>query len=511
MPDAPTLPGLRVNPLAPILLDADPERVLGSDRRDRAKRAAATGRFLDALASTAPRDAVTRIVQACAADPEFGSSPAVWQWVRLVLTAAQSGDPLRFEESVEAMPAPGRRRRGFAAWGLALDEGESLFRDPVTEHFDFPEPDGQWHSALAATLELAAEVAPRLTARFGSILVPVRGGQNVQRSATYSETPGVTYVMIDSPPCELLASLAHEEAHAILNCAERNGDVLPDNGAKLSVPWKPVKRALPAVIHGLAAFSRAATVRLRNTELAPCSDCDARRRHEVAWVRSVSCQLREGAMGVIDEAILAWLDLNEEQMGLAEPDRRDRASLPGPVSGDGAFRWALRDHSVRDLAGRSYLYLSRGTWSREVESFYKQDVIDLLVPDRVNTPEVAELLELATGAIARDAAALARRDVRLVTLRAHRHRPGDAISAHTDASGEDGVAVRAVLGITPELEFAAGGWIELLNEGGSAFASCGPAFGATFLFEVSPGSRHRLSTVIGPEQRYAVVASYKGQ
>lgn len=288
-------------------LDAEPEAVLALFDHYAGRRRVAARKLSCGLNGSGAAELGGRLDRLLDLAPEVLEAPAAWQWSQELLRTARLGDTAgfhalerqftRFEvagavlsstgwdgrwpfaNEVVVLPGTGHLVHDEApvvvagelspvaarlplTRGLTVDAVDLCLRGRSAPRFTFVGSDaGEGFAAeLAAALQLADLVAPTLSTRLRTTVVPVHAPYGWVEAATDEQTPGVTYCSFGRSSSDLLAALAHEESHAILNAATLSiGLSLPIGDGLMDVPWKPGPRPLPAVIHGLAAFGRAST------------------------------------------------------------------------------------------------------------------------------------------------------------------------------------------------------------------------------------------------------------
>ena len=492
--------------LAAAMLDADAEDALWLHRLGWGRRAAAIMRLPDVLERARAHALAGRVSEMTESDIGALANPVGWQWVRALLDAAEMGDVDRFrllEGYFEDGSADFRSRTlRTSAPGIQLSIDEDLLQAPVSGHFSFHNCAGAVRQ-LSAALELAGEYVPALLPRFATVVVPVDADAGQDQAATWTETPGVTYASLGRPPCDLLAALAHEEAHSILNSAESLGIQLPNPDGTMFVPWKLTHRRLPAVVHGIAAFGRAAAVRQRVVGVTRCPTCAQHLEAERQWVVDVVEGLRKGELGEEGNTLVPWAEEIVRTIDEAAPvsTRSEPRVLCG---GDEPYKWRLLELDDRDACAALYTHLFGSVWSRRHTPFYSQDVAALPL---AGAGVVQAIRTLANGPLAEVASQVVGSHVRVSALKVHRHRPGDRVGVHTDAEAPALVA-RAVIGITPGHR-GDDGRLELLDHRERPVVGVGPALGTALVFAVGPESRHQVTQVVGPGPRFAAVVSYE--
>lgn len=392
-----------------------------------------------------------------------------------------------------------------ACRGLRLDMHDDLLRLPALAKFDFPDcaSDQQRSGELAEALAAGEHVCPGFADRFITTVVPVDSPPGWARAGTDESARLVTYCSFGRTPTDLLAALSHEEAHAVINtCVAVTGEDLPQGEGTMPVPWREGHRPLPAVLHGLAAFGRAATIRARCGRAGLTRPVDDEMGAvERGWVEEVSAQVAGGQLGPLPPAVAEWVEAN-----LAALDSPTPAPPPGPapelvaVSTPGfGFSWWMLESGLQ-AAASAYPVLRTGPWLRRTSDFYAQDVRDL--GGRWDGfPLGSRLFEEFVPSFLREAA---NADVRLAKVEAHRLRPGDRIDPHTDAAQEQ-FAFRAVLNVTPaDLE---GGSLRLWSRGRASVAAA-LAPGSMLVFEIGERSFHEVTPNSDGRDRLTVVASF---
>jgi hypothetical protein len=504
------------------------------------------------LALAGAVDAAGRLTEICERAPQVFASPYGTQWATAIATAIMTRNLDAFsnalahlerfdaaaavlsgcrwlpsETTPSELPIPvtgdvlriGPSRLGFALTeerdcrlirsghfeGVSIDLGDPLLRTRSAQRFTFSSVDNSAAGIgeLQAAGLAAQRVAPNLFARYVTAIVPVDSPPGWGTAGTDEGVPGVTYLSFDRDPVDFVAALAHEEAHSLLNGYEAIfGEVLPAGVGSIEVPWRAGLRPLPAVMHGLAAFGRAATVRTRAATIgmsSPQNDEAAEREH--GWVRSVSSRVLNGELGPVSENDSGWIQRNvaaiESPARDAKSERLALIASSGP--GSSFHWWLLRSEIGGGAAGELYSHLIRCPWSRSTDDFPDQDQNDL-TGYLATTTWVSRLFTRDLPAFIGSQRAQAQ----FQSLRGHKLRTNDRIRMHND-NDQQLYRWRAVLGVTPgEL---AGGQLSMSPDALPGL-SVQPSYGDILLFEIGPTSFHEVSRVLDARPRLTVVASY---
>lgn len=392
------------------------------------------------------------------------------------------------------------------AGSLRVDGHEPLLSTPRSmSQFELAEPSiGLAASSVAelqAARELADVIVPGLFDRYLTEVVPLAAEPGIAHAGTDDAAPWTVYLSFGREPADLVAALAHEESHALVQTlAKLVPDLLPESAADMPVPWKPgVRRTLTGVLHGLIAFGRAATVRARAAENGNGSSAnDAALVRERSWVATVTESLLTGSLGDLPAGLDEWLSANVAAIDGAAAPRGTDLTLLGRDGGEGAdSRWRLvGGDGLQHAADELYPVALRSTWRRGVAGYPDQDRADL---DAAAHPA---LVEQVPALLAREWGD----QVELASVKVHRLRSGDSIRAHSDAEHED-LSHRLVLGLTPhDLD---GGDLRLLTAEREATIATQPQFGQGLLFELAGPSLHEVTANRSPYPRYTLVASYR--
>ncbi|WP_244929196.1 HEXXH motif-containing putative peptide modification protein [Nocardioides sp. W7] len=390
--------------------------------------------------------------------------------------------------------------------GLRIDGFEPLLRSPRSMSQFAVRPGSRLVSAaaaeeLAAARELAATIAPTLFERYLSDVVPLEPEPGVAHAGTDDAAPWAVYLSFGREPTDLVAALAHEESHALVQTlAKLVPDLLPDSAADVAVPWKPgVRRSLSGVLHGLIAFGRTATVRSRAARAGIDGSANAEALdREHGWLAEVTGRLLDGQLGELPDELSEWLVANLRGVDSPPPDSTTGLSVLAGDQGSGpGFGWLLLDGAdVRAAANELYGPLMRTSWTRGVPGYPHQDRGELDVgPPALLSSLVPALVADRTGV-----------RLELTSVKAHRLRNGDRITAHSDAHHAD-LSHRLVLGLTPH--DLRSGDLRLLTTDHDPTIGTQPQFGQGLLFDVARSALHEVTTNLSPYPRYTVIASYR--
>ncbi|MEV6415374.1 HEXXH motif-containing putative peptide modification protein [Kribbella sp. NPDC051718] len=397
---------------------------------------------------------------------------------------------------------------------LTVDRYEDLYRTPRSRsQFDLAPPG----TVLTATTELedAAKlgqvVVPGLFERYLTSLVPLAARSGMADAGTDDAAPFTVYSSFGRESSDLLAALAHEEAHALIQTLEKlRPNLLPTSVLDMPVPWKPaVRRKLPNVIHGLASFARAATVRSRVERLGLGSggnrEAHARER---GWVEDATAELLQGRLGELPAGLDRWLDANLAQI---EAEWRDGSALTDepkvevvavsrpPLS----YPWAIAvGESARAAAAELYAPVATGHWRRGTSSYPEQDsqLITLMIE---KLPIAQQLMALTIPRLLEEEFGTS---VELAAVKAHRLRPGDRIPIHSDG-GHPTFTHRAVLGLSGNLGDS--GQLAVYTTAKTPVIRLQPEYGQLFVFAMVPDCHHSVSRNESALSRLTVIASYR--
>lgn len=391
--------------------------------------------------------------------------------------------------------------------GLRVDSFEGNYRLARSKsQFNLDEP-GRWekaHDELTHAYTLGEQLVPGLYSRYVTDVVPLQRADRISNAGTDEAAPFVVYTSFDRDPIDLIACLAHEEAHALINGADKIlGEVLPDTDDTMPVPWKPgMMRSLSNVMHGLISFGRAAQVRTRAVAAGLNNpDNDEARRREIRWVTDVTQQLCDGVLGPLPRWLRDWM---EQNLGVWDIPVRPPTPLeviaraPGSAS---MFPWTLvTGGQTRAAATELCARLSFGPWDRSSGAFPDQDRTDLDVDDH---PAAATLAGEVLPRLIADEFGEA---VSLMSLKAHRIRRGDKIRAHSDDGSPD-VAYRAVLGASAVP--TDGGLLRLCDTTQQPVISVPLRYGDCLVFSTDGLCNHDVTELKSSSFRYTVIASYR--
>lgn len=403
---------------------------------------------------------------------------------------------------------------GAASWAspnagsLVVDGHDPILRSPrSTSQFELAEPSQEISSRgaeeLLAARQLADQVVPGLFDRYITDVVPLVAEPGIAHAGTDDAAPWAVYLSFEREPSDLIAALAHEESHALVQTlAKLVPDLLPDSDLDMPVPWKlGVRRSLSGVLHGLIAFGRAATVRSRLARLGGDSPANAEAlERERAWVEGVTSALLEGALGPLPDGLDTWLQDNLTSMDslATEPHHQDTDVLARDGGGSD-FGWRLlAGEPLRRTASEFYPQVQRLRWTRGVPGYPDQDRGELVGRDHpLLSEDVPGLIEREWGT-----------RTELAGVKVHRLRTGDQIRPHTDAM-HDNLTHRLVLGVTPyDLR---SGELRLLASNHQPVFSTQPQFGQALLFQLADPSYHEVTENRSVYPRLTVIASYRSR
>ncbi|WP_241548465.1 aKG-HExxH-type peptide beta-hydroxylase [Gordonia alkanivorans] len=404
-------------------------------------------------------------------------------------------------------------RTGPRIGGLRVEAFERSYRLPRSKSLFDLASEGWWergHEELTSAADLAGQLVPGLLDRYHSDVVPLKRGKQTSNAGTDEAAPFVVYSSFERSPVDLVACLAHEEAHALINTADKLlGGVLPESEMKMPVPWKPgMMRSLSNVIHGLISFGRAAQVRGRALVLGVTDEeNEEARERESMWVRDVTARLEDGVLGPLPDELVAWLRENVERLEPAVPvSTKDRGVVALAGDSSDTCPWVLyRSSATRSAAAEQYIELSQGPWVRGSGAFVDQDRRQLEVAsksrlDMTLNQEIPELIRDRFGA-----------DVMLDGVKAHRLRDGDSIRNHSDhhdsmASNSPG-SYRVVLGCTASP--TVGGELRFTDSDRDAFVGIPLRFGDAVVMNIEVPGYHEVTGIKSDTFRYTVIATYR--
>lgn len=391
--------------------------------------------------------------------------------------------------------------------GVRLDAYELNYRLARSKSQFNLDRAGVWeaaHEELETAEAVARILVPGLFDRYLTDVVPlVRTGQ-ISNAGTDEAAPFVMYTSFERSPVDMVACLAHEEAHALINSAEKLlRDVLPETIEKMNVPWKPgMLRSLSNVIHGLVSFGRAAQVRNRAemAGLGSQENSDAFRR-EAGWVREVTDDLRRGSLGPLPDWLFHWMECNVaalEVSPVAAPERQRAFVRSGSASGEGnwlVFTSGTAVAAATEIYGRCAM----GRWDRGSGEFSDHDRIELTVDHlpalvELTTRDIPRLLSQEFGVAAR-----------LTSVKAHRHRQGDSIHLHSDHQSGSGV-FRAVLGVS--VLSTDGGELRICDSNEDPLVGLPLRLGDCLVFDLRDPCYHEVTELRSNSFRFTLVATY---
>jgi HEXXH motif-containing protein len=438
-------------------------------------------------------------------DMDCEIAPDVWYAVPAAGLAFRSHDRHLRVKSGELQAKVQRTARVGA---VTIDEFEALYRSPRSaSQFGLANPGAvpRAETELRSALDASLQVFPGIFDRYLVSLVPLIARPGMSDAGTDDAAPFVVYSSFDREPIDLLAALAHEESHQLLQTLEKlQPGMLPSSQTDMLVPWKPgQQRKLPNVIHGLVAFGRAATVRARadRAGLGSAQNSEALQR-EREWVDQVSRELKAGAVGEITDELVEWLDLNLAQIDGPTPGRVGESRVAGVGVPAASFPWAVVTGEPGRAAARSlYAAIVEGPWFRGTVDYPDQD-------NRMITGEISEhsaafhFFEVIVPALVRQTFGP---QVIFAAAKAHRLRPGDRIPLHSDQNHPT-FRFRAVLGLSPTN--LGSGELGIFDRDRTLLLRLQPDFGSSLIFEMVEGSHHDVSVNLSPRSRLTVIASY---
>jgi hypothetical protein len=536
--------------LAP--LDVDPAQATGIYDLLSAKVRATCLRTAASLRSAFP-EASARIEAVLASAPQVLSYGAAYQWVTRLHHAVSTDDLALFDElfvdfgrfecaaailsrrdydgctngsTRMVVPLVGTFDLGVSAFrvrdgvldgasvgpprlgGLRIEAFESKYRLARSmSQFNLDEV-GRWeagHRELTEVRELGERLVPGLFERYLTDVVPLCWDGRISHAGTDEAAPFVVYSSFERDPVDMIACLAHEEAHGLINSADKimGFKVLPDTDDKMPVPWKPgMMRSLSDVMHGLISFGRAAQVRTRAAAagFGDPNNEEARLR-EIGWVTDVTGQLCDGILGPIAPWLRAWMQTNLGSWDIPVPALDAGKVIARDGSSDVVFPWLLwaGGQSTRS-ATDAYAELSVGAWDRGCGDFSDQDRADL---DAKEHPSLNAFVSQTLPAVISDEFG---DSVTLAALKAHRIRRGDRIAAHSDDGAGD-IAYRAVLGASPVP--TDGGMLRLCDAAQQPVVAMPLRFGDCLVMNTERPCHHDVTELRSDTFRYTVVASYR--
>lgn len=392
-----------------------------------------------------------------------------------------------------------------AAGSLVVDGHEPILRSPRSmSQFDLADPSRDaarlGAEELLAARGLADQIVPGLFDRYVTEVIPLVAEPGIAHAGTDDAAPWAVYLSFGREPADLVAALAHEESHALVQTlAKLVPDLLPDSGLDMPVPWKPgVRRSLSGVLHGLIAFGRAATVRARAARLGSDSPANAEAfEREYGWVAEVTSALLSGTLGPLPDGLDGWLQENLALMDSSAPMHSPGIDVLAQNGAGSDFCWRLLSgESLGRTASGIYPQVGRLRWQRGVSGYPDQDRAELVLSgDSVLNVDIPELIEHEWGV-----------RTELAGVKAHRLRTGDHIRAHTDAQ-HDGLTHRLVLGVSPyDLR---SGELRLMTPSQQPLISTQPQFGQALLFQLADPSYHEVTENRSTHPRLTVIASYR--
>lgn len=367
---------------------------------------------------------------------------------------------------------------------------------------------GRWepaHQELTSVRDLGDLLVPGLFDRYLTDVVPLDRDGPISHAGTDEAAPFVVYSSFQRDPVDMIACLAHEEAHGLINSADKvlGLKVLPDSDYKMPVPWKPgMMRSLSDVMHGLISFGRAAHVRTRAVAAGLGSpDIEEARLREIGWVTDVTKQLCDGILGPIPPWLRDWMQTNLGSWDIPVPVRDACKVIGRGGAADAMFGWILLsgDDSKR-AATDVYSELSVGSWDRGSGDFHEQDRTDLDAPAH---PFLNAFMSQTLPAVLQTEFG---ESVTLVALKAHRIRRGDRIAVHSDDGG-DNIAFRAVLGASPVP--TDGGLLRLCDTSRRPVVAVPLRFGDCVVMQTDRPCYHDVTELRSDSFRYTVVASFR--
>ena len=393
--------------------------------------------------------------------------------------------------------------------GIRVEAYESTYRLPRSQSQFCLNELGQWqkaHDEIAAATALAEQVVPGLFDRYLTDVVPLVRQGRISNAGTDEAAPFVVYSSFGRSPLDLVACFAHEEAHALINTAEKLlGPVLPETEAKMPVPWKPgMMRSLSNVIHGLISFGRATQVRGRALYLGLSdNENEEARIRESDWVRSVTSQLKDGILGPMPDSLVEWLEGNQAALEPSAVPHTPSTSILAEGGGvdDATCPWTLFTSSATTRAAvEQYSELACGSWQRGSGEFPDQDRRDL---DVGHGTHLGGVTGTVIPSLIRERYGV---DVELTSVKAHRLRKGDSIRSHTD-HGSSSAAYRAVIGASAAPP--SGGEFRLCDPQQRPVVGIPMRFGDTVVMAIDQPGEHEVTRVESDTYRHTIIATYR--
>ncbi|WP_239591586.1 aKG-HExxH-type peptide beta-hydroxylase [Mycolicibacterium tusciae] len=392
--------------------------------------------------------------------------------------------------------------------GLRVDAHETTYRLARSmSQFNLDQL-GHWrpaHEEITAARDIAELLVPGLLDRYLTDVVPLCRDGRISHAGTDEAAPFVVYSSFERDPVDLVACLAHEEAHGLINSADKimGFKVLPDTDDKMPVPWKPgMMRSLSDVLHGLISFGRAAQVRTRAAAagLGNPNNEEARLR-EIGWVTDVTAQLCAGILGPLPTWLQNWMQTNLGSWDTPVPQPTPGEVLARGEATQSMFPWLLwASDESRRTAINAYGELSVGNWVRGNGAFPDQDRTDVNL--KAHPPIDAFVSSRLPNLIGNEFGDA----VTLTAVKAHRIRRGDSIIAHSDDGGDE-VAYRAVLGTSPLP--TNGGLLRLCDAAQQPVVALPLRMGDCVVFNTERLGYHDVTELHSDSFRYTVVASYR--
>ena len=391
------------------------------------------------------------------------------------------------------------------AGSLVVDGHEPTLRSPRSmSQFDLAVPSREvariGAEELLAARDLADQIVPGLFDRYVTDVIPLVAEPGIAHAGTDDAAPWAVYLSFGREPADLVAALAHEESHALVQTlAKLVPDLLPDSVRDMPVPWKPgVRRSLSGVLHGLIAFGRAATVRSRVARIGGDSPANAEAlERESGWVAAVTSELLRGTLGPLPDGLDAWLENNLAAINSIAPKCSARVDVLAQDGADSHFGWRLLSGvSLDRTASAIYPQVARLRWQRGVPGYPDQDRAELSARGHAFLNlDIPKLIEQEWGV-----------QTELAAVKVHRLRTGDHIRAHTDAL-HDGLTHRLVLGLSPyDLR---SGELRLLTPNQQPLIATQPQFGQALLFQLADPGFHEVTENLSAHPRLTIIASYR--
>lgn len=401
----------------------------------------------------------------------------------------------------------GKLRSGARTGGIRVEAFEENYRLPRSKSLFELEVPGYWeqaHDEIVAAKELGDRLVPGLFDRYLTDVVPLVRHGNISNAGTDEAAPFVVYSSFGRNPLDLVACFAHEEAHALINCADKLlGGILPDTGDRMPVPWKPgMLRSLSNVIHGLISFGRAAQVRGRAMLLGLADPHnDEARERESRWVRDVTDQLLDGVLGELPDDLAAWMLTNVEALEPSLPQPKALETPAGSHDPASVFPWTLiAAPETVSAVTEQYASLSFGPWQRGSGDYHHQDRMDV---DPSGDRRLGELLVKTLPEVIHRHFG---ERVELTETKAHRLRPGDSIGTHTDHQDREGY-FRAVIGASALP--TDGGHLRLCDQDERPVVALPLRHGDTLVFKIENPCFHDVTELRSDAFRYTIVATYR--